>query len=33
MDSKAPGADGIPVEVWTGSTVAKKALYEFLQQM
>ena len=32
-NSKAPGADGIPVEVWKGSTVAKRALFEFLQKV
>ena len=32
-DSKAPGADAIPVEIWKGSTVAKQALYEFLQKV
>ena len=32
-DSKATGADGIPVEIWKGSTVAKQALFEFLQKV
>ena len=29
-NSKAPGADMIPAEVWKNSTVAKEALFEFL---
>ena len=32
-DSKTPGADNIPVEVWKGSTVSKRALFEFLQKV